>query len=439
MNNLDYEVINHHWIDVNLMENDLKKVNKFYEELLEILSKKLNQKHSLNWSTRQWRILIGPWLHKFIQISLDRWKSIKKAEENHEISGTIIDDLNPSCLYTNSYSHLSKKAKELTWNKNFYDLIIKNSTNIPYEIVQKNKLDHLKNEINPRRNNFTNPLRKIKKFVKYILLIKFIKLIKRNDNIAIIDSYLPIKKIFKIKAYFKNSLIPDYTYKNINFENDIDLEYRKSLLSDVQTNNEFERFCLYIIPYVLPSIYLENLNKLKDLISKSALPRNPKIIITAISIWHNEVFKIWSSILIGKNSNLFILQHGGSYGIGKFSHFEDHEKEISDKYLVWGWGKPNSGFKNIPVHIINERFHGKWSKKGGIAIIMNHINIFDMRYLTQMHPTNNCCENWLSYTKKMEDLIQNMVKEIQSPLSVRTYPGEEMKNINISKLIKKIK
>ena len=349
----------------------------------------------------------------------------KKAEENHEISGTIIDDLNPSCLYTNSYSHLSKKAKELTWNKNLYDLIIKNSTNIPYEIVQKNKLDHLKNEINPRRNNFTNPLRKIKKFVKYILLIKFIKLIKRNDNIAIIDSYLPIKKIFKIKAYFNNSLIPDYTYKDINFEDDIDLEYRKSLLSDVQTNNEFERFCLYIIPYVLPSIYLENLNKLKDLISKSALPRNPKIIITAISIWHNEVFKIWSSILIGKNSNLFILQHGGSYGIGKFSHFEDHEKEISDKYLVWGWGKPNSGFKNIPVHIINERFHGKWSKKGGIAIIMNHINIFDMRYLTQMHPTNNCCENWLSYTKKMEDLIQNMVKEIQSPLSVRTYPEKK--------------
>ena len=38
LNNLDYEVINHHWIDVNLMENDLK-VNKFYEELLEILSK----------------------------------------------------------------------------------------------------------------------------------------------------------------------------------------------------------------------------------------------------------------------------------------------------------------------------------------------------------------------------------------------------------------
>ena len=58
LNNLDYEVINHHWIDVNLMENDLKKVNKFYEELLEILSKKLNQKHSLNWSTRQWRILL---------------------------------------------------------------------------------------------------------------------------------------------------------------------------------------------------------------------------------------------------------------------------------------------------------------------------------------------------------------------------------------------
>ena len=88
-------------------------------------------------------------------------------------------------------------------------------------------------------------------------------------------------------------------------------------------------------------------------------------------------FQPFSSILIGKNSNLFILQHGGSYGIGKFSHFEDHEKEISDKYLVWGWGKPNSGFKNIPVHIINERFHGKWSNKGGIAIIMNQINFFD--------------------------------------------------------------
>ena len=86
-------------------------------------------------------------------------------------------------------------------------MIIRFSTNIPYEIDQKNELDHLKNEITPRRNNFTNPLRKIKKFVKYSLLIKFIKLIKRNDNIAIIDSYIPIKKILKIKAYFNNSII----------------------------------------------------------------------------------------------------------------------------------------------------------------------------------------------------------------------------------------
>ena len=33
---------------------------------------------------------------------------------------------------------------------------------------------------------------------------------------------------------------------------------------------------------------------------------------------------------------IIYIQHGGAYGIS-YSWPEEHEKNISDKYLTWGW------------------------------------------------------------------------------------------------------
>ena len=40
-----------------------------------------------------------------------------------------------------------------------------------------------------------------------------------------------------------------------------------------------------------------------------------------------------------KGTKLIYSQHGGNYGNLRKNWFEDHEIEVSDYYLTWGWKK----------------------------------------------------------------------------------------------------
>ena len=47
-----------------------------YEKILKELSYELNKIHNKNFSLRAWRIIIGPWLNRFITVIFDRKKII---------------------------------------------------------------------------------------------------------------------------------------------------------------------------------------------------------------------------------------------------------------------------------------------------------------------------------------------------------------------------
>ena len=85
---MDYEVLYYHWDDRNRLYADYIQLNKIYERFLKVLATKLNDIHSVDYSIRYWRIIIGPWLKKFVNILYDRYLSIKSANENGNITDT---------------------------------------------------------------------------------------------------------------------------------------------------------------------------------------------------------------------------------------------------------------------------------------------------------------------------------------------------------------
>jgi len=65
---------------------------------------------------------------------------------------------------------------------------------------------------------------------------------------------------------------------------------------------------------------------------------------------------VWAGYQVEKNKKLFIGQHGGNLGACLWSQREDHQIEVSDKYLSWGWTderynniKPMSASKLLKV------------------------------------------------------------------------------------------
>lgn len=429
---LDYQILNHHWDDPYQMEKDSRKIDDIYEKILDQLVLWLNNYHSLDWTNREWRIVIGPWLHKFIEISFDRWRSIESSNEKFDIKETVIANVNLEDIYTKSFSDLSKKSKTKDWNRNFYDLIIKYLDRIPYRIDNDTKY---------KRKDFDNKKLKIKNFsffclkkvIKFRLLMPLLNILKKNDQIAIVDSYLNLKNIITLKIIFRSFPLGDYTpFKYFSLSNKDSLK-RNEINLKLNTLNQYEKFIADIIPRIIPSIYIEDLKKILNFSNKIALPKSPKLIITAVSIWHDEIFKIWAAKNINKGSKLAILQHGGDYGYALVTPFEKHEEKISEQYFVWGWGKKDSNMINIPVHIVNKKDEAKFNQKGNITIVTNFLN--ENKYLSQIHSSWLHAKRSKRYTDNISGLIKSLYGEVKAKMILRKFPLDNSIPKNINQLL----
>ena len=90
--------------------------------------------------------------------------------------------------------------------------------------------------------------------------------------------------------------------------------------------------------------------KIQDNISSNSfLPISPNYICTAAAHHYDDAFKIYASKNI--KSKLFLLQHGGSYGLSEKYIPEILDRKLSDKFFSWGW--KNSSKKIIPLFAQN--------------------------------------------------------------------------------------
>ena len=66
----------------------IKFTDLFYEEIVDELSEILNKLHNVKWNKRSWKILIGPWLIRFISVVYDRIQIIQEVIEKKNIDYT---------------------------------------------------------------------------------------------------------------------------------------------------------------------------------------------------------------------------------------------------------------------------------------------------------------------------------------------------------------
>ncbi|MDC0151490.1 hypothetical protein OAI80_00845, partial [Paracoccaceae bacterium] len=119
-------VLEYHWDNREKLFSDYKYLQEVNESLLISLSKKLNAIHSVDYSLRYWRILIGPWLAMFVQILFDRWTTINDALKNPNVKKCIIFDHDPLFGVPNGMEDFSKLLGEDNWNEFIYAQILQN-------------------------------------------------------------------------------------------------------------------------------------------------------------------------------------------------------------------------------------------------------------------------------------------------------------------------
>jgi len=325
-NERDATVVEYHWNNRAKLYRDYKYISSLYEKYLVNVSKALNDIHGVNHSIEFWRVIVGPWLHYFISIVLDRYEMISLAAKNYEIRYTRIPIYNSDEWIPIDYIDFNHKYYSDEWNYYLYSEIVRQNELIK---IKKTKFQLLPNQTENKRYS------PIKSFLFY--LTRLCRWLPRHVTFVEVDiPQEPLHKLlYKLKDFafsYYLRIRPDY-FKP-------DPELRSIFFKYFNEKDNFESLLNKLIPLNIPISYVEGYRKIeKD--SKKIFPKKTKLIITSNAYFSNEHFKVWAANQKLNGVKFWVMVHGGHHGTALFNGPGELTENIADRFYSWGWGDYN--------------------------------------------------------------------------------------------------
>jgi len=340
-------------------------INKLFPKFCHIL----NQFHGTQHSERFWKIVLGHWFRRVIDVLINRIKTIKQCLFEYEVSGT-------TAISCQTYSVATQDSNSAIWafNDDIWNgaltgkiLTLLKSAQFPIEYVSEDTRNKNFFEFKYSASDQSN-----KRIILRALnntIFRTIKIFTRKRDAFIINSYLPFQK--EVELYLALGQVPrKWVSPNLKIieKSDKKLRDRLSNYLKIQTDNELEGIIALLIFELLPICYLEGYKSLNQMVSKQPWPKFPKFIFTSNNFDSDEIFKLWAAHKIETGSKYFAGQHGNSYGTYRYRH-PSIEEETADRFLTWGWtdGLP----QHVPAFIFKTvgRNKKQYNSNGGLLLI----------------------------------------------------------------------
>jgi putative transferase (TIGR04331 family) len=383
---------------LNSLEKNFIYLINVYEILLKELHLKLNKIHEIERSIEYWRILIGPWLFEFISIIFYNWKKLKYINNNFKIKYVKIAKLKEPIYPFKDTNDFSYSALTDEFNNQVYRDLLRYFENIQVRLftINENKKRY-KNKIFYLKEKLTN------------FILRFFNLIFKNNIFihepyfsSIISFFLQIR-LWQFPLFYKSPLIKSVIYnkkirnQRFNYSQDRFVNILKDL----------------IFKYI-PGAYLENFKQYNKEIKNINWAKNPKIIFSSNSFFHDDFFKLWIAEKKIVNSKFISGQHGGNFFISKFNFLELHQRKISDKILTWGYKKEN--IHKPMFNFITCNKHINFNPEGNLLLVDHEIPRFPRGFLAYndfLYP---------SYLESKLSFIKNLNNHIRNKLVFRPFP-----------------
>jgi putative transferase (TIGR04331 family) len=355
---LDAEIAAPYGLEINQKLQDFEFSQSIQNTILPRLVKILNNQHNANHSLNFWKILLGHWLKYFVDIVLNRYKSLTQANTQFNIIGSTFIELSKSNFIPRNTFDMISFPKSDSWNSTLDLKIIKTMEefNFPVEIM---------NDLDFNLNTLYRISQRNKRNTASDCLKKFCNLFVREDEAFIFSSYLSIRQEIKLQLLLGQMPKFWHVYESqcTNAEPDVDLrgELTQQLLQ------EFD--CVYskLLFDLLPTCFLEGFVNLNLVVEKSKWPKHPKFIFTSNEFLFNEAFKLYTALAQESGATYFIGQHGNNYGTSRFP-VTNIEESTPDYFLTWGW--QNQMNSHLPAYIFKTAgVKAKCDKNGDLLLL----------------------------------------------------------------------
>lgn len=322
----DAEVLPYHWDDRDKLYRDYDALRAVYESLLPKVARALNAQHGVTRSNRYWRILVGPWLYPFINTVFDRWTMLEHATGKYEIDNTLIIDEPAARMIPAEFRGFH--PQDTRWNHDICGRIIRHQGRIPCTLLPPEAAPPAIG--GSAATQAVGTLRRLKN-----RLLALPGLLTRPQEAMVIGSGLT--RSAEIQLQLSLGQIPKFWRSPAVQPAAPDLALRRRLALDGDSEDAFRRFIGGEIFMQMPAAYLEGYAPLAAQAAALPWPQKPRFVFTAINYNFDEVFKAWAADKVEAGAPLIIGQHGGHMGSAKRSAGEDHQIEIADRFLTWGW------------------------------------------------------------------------------------------------------
>jgi len=336
-----FSVVSPYGLAFEVRDLDLEKSEEYFERILVLLSSVLNEVHDINLSIRQWEILLGHWLKRYIAISINTCKKMELAWNTFEITHVVPEQIGLETFAPLDTADFTGKLNDPAWALVFKSSFYHYWKNlIPVSESQPSNTYH---SLSKYRNQFISSSNSLSLKRKILLRLQdFVSSFSRN---VLSSTYLPrgiewglALRMFSVPQGLKFQ-------KSLEYE-PIDRNLRLRIRALISEGGGDDRNLSAIqigIASFLPNVFLESFNRTKDSALGLKLPNNPKYIFTSNDFDSNELFKFWLVSKIGNGSKYIVGQHGNNYGTSKYLR-NTVEQSTADKFITWGWSFENSKY-----------------------------------------------------------------------------------------------
>ena len=417
-------------INENSSTNELKKIASLYDniflgnnktklmkfsfsyskKLIKKLHPKLNKLTKQNLNFIQWEFILLHWCFHTVCHFYLIWKIVEKSKKKKfavyktNLQEVLVrpEDFKPSSEIVNYWV----LRKILDFKKKNYKLDAKLEYK-PVPLVPESLLRSGINKLFPLFNAFLSPK---------VLLI--------DTGLTFLNEILLNLKLYQRPVTFMTK-----HDKQKNYDSGLRESFKNKKSSK---KRDFNIFFEQIFFDILPTEFVESFNYYYSFPNRQNWPNEKKVKLIITQSTSSSIKRIILSRYIGQKNKLFILQHGGGYGIARSHVGEMMESYFGKKFLTWGWkdkDKKNLPFFSLKLSQNKNQIEKNKQKKNIIFFISTYTSFFQK---IGFWPSNNY-QRLLQFNS-IKKLINKLNNNVRKYLIVRySRLGMERGGINFNK------
>ncbi len=290
-----------------------------YESVMPRLIVALNTYHGTTYDYRQWEIMVGPFLARYIRVVLNRYFKLDHCLRRDGVTRSLHlareTDVAPADTL-----HLIWLTEDDEWNHEVTSWFLRDF----FPTIDVEKVA----DIEPYRASVTERRPRCSR------LRSAMERLRANRPLYIYD--LAASRPLKLQFYLWSGQMP-LAPNPLRINAPVSDRAGLVLPGEASTLDHRGAVDRYLFR-LMPKCFVETFGEHQHEAQRDSLPVRPRVMITSTSFDTDEVFKMKVASEVGRGSRYVVLQHGAVYGVNPF--FADTvEERTADAFITWGWKK----------------------------------------------------------------------------------------------------